>query len=116
MTEPDYNRLAKAVRSRRTSLGLRQSDLGVSTARIGQVEQGKDAPLSALSAAAICRALGWSADSIDRVLGGGDPVVEDAGPTSFNVDERLSRLPKEKQASARAVVDAVLAAIEAENA
>jgi transcriptional regulator with XRE-family HTH domain len=112
MPEPDYDRLAKAVRARRTSLGLRQADLGVSTARIGQIEQGKAAPLSALSTAAICRALGWTADSIERVLAGGEaePLDKPAPATeaSFSVDEKLAKLTPAKRAAVIAMLDAML--------
>jgi transcriptional regulator with XRE-family HTH domain len=75
MPMANYQRLAQYVKARRVELGLRQSDLGVSAARVSQTERGEHAPLSDLSSGAICKALGWAPGSIDRILRGEEPVL-----------------------------------------
>lgn len=74
-TTPDYQRLGAAVKARRLALLLRQSDMPVSPARVGQIEQGRPFPMSAQTKSKLAHVLGWAPDSIDRLLGGGDAVL-----------------------------------------
>jgi transcriptional regulator with XRE-family HTH domain len=116
--------LMNAIRERRQVLDISQSEAataaGISLASWNKLENGRmPGAISRPTKRGVAQALGWTSDSVDRLLRGEGPVLVESGSstsTSFNIDDRLAKLPKEKQASARAIVDAVLASIEAENA
>lgn len=75
-------RLALYVRRRRTQLELSGAAAakraGVSIATWTNVEGEKSWP-KPVTAARICKCLDWTADSIDRVLDGNEPVLIDTG-------------------------------------
>lgn len=88
-SEDDRARLARLMNDRRMALGLKWSDVaaagGTSPETLRAVRR-ESAPLRDLTKAGIARGLQWTTDSVDRVLGGGNPVqLEDeyrdqAGP------------------------------------
>lgn len=84
--EPDVERLARFVKSRRLELGLGQRALrgrgGPSVVTVVRVEAAKVPPPGGLSLAAFDRALRWEHGSAERILAGGDPdpLQEEAEP------------------------------------
>lgn len=78
----DWERLAKLVRARRKQLRMTQAQLGAesgtSEPTVRHLEAQVRQTFSDDTLIAISKALGWSPDSIDRVLAGNEPVV-DAG-------------------------------------
>jgi transcriptional regulator with XRE-family HTH domain len=117
-----WSRVGKLVRERRLDLGMTQEELAasagkdLSSATLGKIERGgadlyRDATLRTL-----CKALAWTSDSIDRILGGADPVVvvvpgnhdidalpRGSAPEGDIVD--LGGLPPEDRAMIRAQVE-----------
>lgn len=92
----DWKRLGNVIRGRRDALGLTQNAGGVSPATWRKMETGKAPPYRSSSVAAVCRVLGWTPDSFDRVLEGGDPVEvgppEGAGHQPDGMEERVASL------------------------
>ncbi len=86
--------LALFVRRRRTELELSGSAAakraGVSIATWTNVEGEKSWP-KPVTAAKICKCLDWTADSIDRVLTGGEPVLIDTSPAPTNERDPWTR-------------------------
>jgi transcriptional regulator with XRE-family HTH domain len=77
MDEPDWTRLAQAVKSRRFELGL-SARAAAARANINRstwatIEDG-ERKLSKHLWVSVERALDWAAGSIDSILAGGDPV------------------------------------------
>lgn len=70
-----YVAAGRTVKARREALGLAQGEAGPSAATWRKVENGRDAPYAARTVTAICQALGWTLDSYDRVLEGGEPTL-----------------------------------------
>lgn len=86
--EDSWERLASIVRDRRERLGLTQEEAvtragrGVNRTFWWQVENARRNMISAMSEYALCRALGWTPDSVRRIHQGLEPVViEEAEPT-----------------------------------
>lgn len=81
----DWDNLARAVRRRRTDLGLTQADLAardnqLSVATLRRIEAAAATSYRDLQLAALARALGWTSDTVDRLLAGEQPGPdEDAG-------------------------------------
>lgn len=77
MTDQGPERLAKAVKARRTQLGLAQGDLGgrggPGVVTVGQIERGQNRP-QGLTLARLDRALEWEPGSAAEVLAGGQPT------------------------------------------
>lgn len=71
-----WGRVAETVKRRRTDLGLSQrlasERAGISPTTWGSLEKHCN-PVDDLTRAGMCRALGWSSDSIDRILTGLEP-------------------------------------------
>lgn len=84
--------LADAIESRRKELGLTPGQLaqaaGVSAEGLMPLRKGYRKQYQDRLTLAVCRVLGWSADSIDRLLDGEAPVVLDDEPG----DDEVSRL------------------------
>jgi transcriptional regulator with XRE-family HTH domain len=98
-------RLAQEVRKRRLELGLRQSEIGVSPAKAGQIERAEDAPIAELTKAKLTRALGWSGRSVDLVLAGGEPELVSVAPLEDYLDARVAF--ENRKEARRAAVDAI---------
>lgn len=83
MTE-DVGPLARAVRSRRLELGLRQADLagrgGPALATVGLIESGRERSPRPLTLGGLDRALDWKSGSAAAVLRGEDPVPFEQPP------------------------------------
>jgi len=84
--EHDWPRLGKAVRQRRDALGLSQGAGGVSVATWRKVENGTESSYTPRTLARIASALGWTDDSVDAVLAGGDPTIAADPPSAGDVD------------------------------
>lgn len=72
--------VAETVKRRRTALGLSQrraaDRAGLSPTTWGSLEKHHQR-IDDLSRPRFCRALGWTADSIDRILQGEEPEIDD---------------------------------------
>ena len=83
MSPPDYPRLGRYVRERRTDLGLTQEEIatrgGPSTATLRLIEGGKG-PFRAKSLRQLADALHWTPESPRAILAGREPA-EEAGTT-----------------------------------
>jgi len=78
----DWDNLARAVRRRRTDLGLTQADLAardnqLSVATLRRIEAAAATSYRDLQLAALARALGWTSDTVDRLLASEQPAPED---------------------------------------
>lgn len=96
-----WKRVAERVRVRRDDeLGLSQEQLAakadIGTATIRKIETAAQDRYNRSTLRQLTRALGWTPDSIDRILEGQDPepAGEDAPPAS----EEMARLRNELQA------------------
>lgn len=76
----DWTRLARAVRERREALGFTQTEAvsraegAISISLWRNVEKEYHPPFSRPKLSAVCRVLGWEAESVDLLLKGGDPI------------------------------------------
>lgn len=89
----------RSIRAAATAAGIseglwRQVEAGERPLRYGRTETVNPKPATR---AAICRALGWSPDSIDRLLEGKEPVVltEDPAARLSDYDRQLLELVRE---------------------
>lgn len=99
-----WHLVAERVRARRKELRLTQQEAsqkagsGVSLAVWNALENGRQDAYRPSTLAAVCRALNWSVDSIDRILDGKDPI-KNGEPTdvirAIEHDERLDRQGKD---------------------
>jgi DNA-binding XRE family transcriptional regulator len=87
--------VAETVKRRRLELDLSQRAAAIaadtSPTTWGNLEKHSQR-VDPLSRTKICRALGWTLDSIDRILAGGDPEVAEGFTPLPSVDEMASRL------------------------
>lgn len=93
----DFERLAERVRARRHELGLTQSalatDAGATDRLIRSIELGEERNRHPGTLRAIAAALGWTPDSIDRILAGEEPkAVKLLAPDQ---EERLLALERQ---------------------
>jgi hypothetical protein len=89
---PAWVRVARRVVERRRALDLTVEDAaarsGVDVATWHRIEQAAQPGYRAHRLAGVCRALGWTPDSINRIVSGGEP--EPAGAARHH--SRLTRL------------------------
>lgn len=99
VAEPEaWNLVANAVIRRRTELDLRAQDVvaaargGISTSVLSLIENAKQTSYARRTLAALCRALQWTPDSIERLLDGKYPEVSEAADprTEANLPARRS--------------------------
>lgn len=87
-----WDAIAETVKRRRSELGMTQRHAallaGLSPTTWGSLEKHHQ-PVSPLTAAAMCRALRWTSDSIARMLEGGDPEDNGDGPPR-SLEERVT--------------------------
>lgn len=97
-SQEQWERVAHAVRNRRLALGLTQDDLGVSKAVISNLENAKQERYSAAKLISIATSLGWSSDSIERLLAD-DAPLEQAGarPDRFSLADEVARMRSQLQ-------------------
>ena len=90
----DWSALGKAVRERRESLGLRQTDVqargGPSFATVQNVEAGR--PVRSLTMAQMDRGLGWPTGTAAAVADGAQPPVPVPDTPPLNVFQRVTDL------------------------
>lgn len=83
-----WERLAERIRERRLELGLTQTQLArdaqASDRTIGALERAEQARYHAATLRSVAVALGWTPDSVERILAGDEPV--DAPSRDPNVD------------------------------
>jgi hypothetical protein len=78
--ETAWERLAAFVRDRRVDLGMTQDEAaaragkGMNRTTWGKVERARLDAVSAKTEYAICRALKWTGDSVQRIHKGEDPI------------------------------------------
>lgn len=99
VTDEALKRLASAVRQRRHELQLTQPELaaasGTTDRLIRGIELGESRDRHPATYRAISVALGWTGDSIDRILAGKDPVMAEDEPDADSArDEVLLRLDR----------------------
>ncbi len=102
---PAWDRVGHLIRSRRAELDLTQDDLGVSKAVASALENGRQTSYSTRTLARVARALGWTPDSIDRILAGGDPqaTTGQAHDDGHQVDADVASAILELQARVAAI-------------
>ncbi|MGW3847130.1 helix-turn-helix domain-containing protein [Streptomyces fagopyri] len=82
--DQDYARLGEQLKAAREQKRPRISqsyvaaELGVGRSTIYKMESGEGAKVTPTTLLAYARLLGWTEDSLDRVLAGGDPVATDS--------------------------------------
>jgi hypothetical protein len=97
---PDWDRLGRAVKERREALRISQGAAGISASTWRKVEHAVEPPYRRATLLTIAAALGWTPDSIDRLLDGKDPLELDGtrhgpAPSNRSVEERLDQLEAE---------------------
>lgn len=95
MSQQDWQLLGRRVRERREALRLSQGAAGISASTWRKVEHASEPPYRRSTLLAIAQVLRWTPESIDLVLGGGEPVEatpHDVAPTSSSVEDRLDAL------------------------
>lgn len=95
MTDTDWERVARLVRQRRTSLGLKQKGTpGVSAAVWSKIENGAAISYKPFILANIERTLRWPPGTIHRIGAGEDPPDDrpDVVERMDSMDERLRRV------------------------
>jgi hypothetical protein len=90
----DWQRLGTMVRSRRNYLGIVQGAGGISAATWRKIEKADRPPYRDSTLMAVCRTLGWTADSYRLILEGGEPV-EDRTTGARSLEERVAALEAE---------------------
>lgn len=96
----DWENLARTVRRRRTDLGLTQAELAarddqLSVATLRRIEASAATSYRDLQLAALARALGWTSDTVDRLLAGErpgsevDPAVVQGEPDAQPGDDEI---------------------------
>lgn len=94
--EPQWNRLGEQIRRARGRARLSQEDLAnrahVSKRTIGSYENGRvpEGPGIPDGYYRVADALGWTSDSVDRILDGGDPAASKTSPAA--VEHALAEL------------------------
>jgi transcriptional regulator with XRE-family HTH domain len=115
MSDMDEQRLPDAVRARRKQLGLKQAEAAaladMAPSTWASVEQGRQPSPAIDTRRGICRALGWTPDSIDRVLRGEPTQLADVpnvpNPRGIRtLDQRFEDLTPKQQDAIRAAFDA----------
>lgn len=110
----DWERVAETVKRRRVERGLSQraaaQAAGLSPTTWGSLELHHQR-LEPLSRPKIARALGWTPDSLDRILAGGEPEDDGSGPPR-STEERLNAVEADV-AEIRQILDRVVQGIEA---
>lgn len=97
----DWDQLGKALQAARLGEGIRQEDLadalGVGRSTIQMIEAGHSYKRPTPTVRAFARRVGWTEDSVDRVLAGGRPrnrpAIVEPTPPSVEVSAADSRLP-----------------------
>ena len=78
--EPDWQRVAECVRTRREELRLTQADAaslgGISEPSWNVLENNRQHSYKRRTLLAVCTALGWTSDSIERILDGHSPLLQ----------------------------------------
>lgn len=98
VSRQDWAQVARLVRTRREALNLTQHDAvvasegSISLATWRNIETGANTSYRSSSLIAVCRALGWTPDSIERILGGDDPVEVAAANEDLSLHERMTRV------------------------
>ncbi|MVO87892.1 helix-turn-helix domain-containing protein [Streptomyces sp. p1417] len=106
MTTQDFVRLGAELKEARERMRPRVSQpgaaeaLGVSRSTIQKIENGNAAQVFVTTVRAYVRFVGWTDDSYERVLAGGDPTPVDGGQQT-SVEQAASDL-LEEEASPRA--------------
>jgi transcriptional regulator with XRE-family HTH domain len=94
MDDGAWKRVGVRVRSRREELGLTQerfaAQASVGTATVRLIESAGRETYNRSTIVNVARALGWTPDSIDRILKGGEP--EEAPESEKSAEERLAEL------------------------
>lgn len=96
--KPEVPALAEAIDARMAELGIAGPSAlakaaGVTVAGIRPLRQGRRKNYQSRLTGPVCRALGWTPDSIDRILRGEDPVPLEP-PLAADVPVRLAVLEK----------------------
>ena len=96
-TTEQKQRVAAAIIARRDELNITQAqaveraDGGVSMPSWSLIENGRQGSYKARTLGGVCRALGWSTDSIERLLAGEPPGLLEP-PTRPQDDDELAEL------------------------
>lgn len=80
----DWERFGKALQAAREAKGMAQTELGdavgVSRSTVQAIERGKSFKKPTPTVRSLARAVGWTDDSVDTVLDGGEPTLAGAAP------------------------------------
>lgn len=99
--QEDWERVAETVKRRRTDLGMSQRAAAFAADNISPTTWGSlethGRSVDVLTRPKIARALGWTTDSIDRILAGGDPELDGHRPVTLEdrvvaLEERWDRI------------------------
>ncbi|MEC3995251.1 helix-turn-helix transcriptional regulator [Actinacidiphila sp. DG2A-62] len=79
--ERNWPRLGEKLKAARADMEQQEAAarIGVKRGALRNIEQGKIAKVTP-TVLAYARLVGWTEDSVNRVLDGGEPVMADAGP------------------------------------
>lgn len=99
---PDrWQAVAEAMKARRDELGITQTEALVrSDGRVGgstwsHLETAHKTSYDRSKLRAVCRALGWSIDSIERIVAGQDPVELSEESREREIEQRLFRMEEQ---------------------
>ena len=94
--QQQWERVSRRVNERRLALDLTAEELaalagrGLTPGVLSQIENARKPSYAARTLTALCRGLGWTPDSIERILDDGEPLQ--AGGDDASMAERMERL------------------------
>jgi transcriptional regulator with XRE-family HTH domain len=101
----DWNTVGTLMRARMTQLAMDQQDVvnvsGVSRGTVGPILNGEGGNYRPKNLAKICAALGWTPDSIDRILEGREPA--ELSPQTDELTEALAAFDRASRALTEAI-------------
>jgi len=100
-----WEQVARQIYQRRLELGLtahqavERAGPGLSVTVLSLLENARQTSYSVRTIAALCRALDWTPDSIERIIDGRPPITaDDTSPDEPTIEDRIAAIEAELEA------------------